>query len=448
MKKIVVIGAGAAGLAAATRARRVDPQARITVLEATREYSRGTCSLPYYLSGELGSAELLKGISQEELSRRNIDLLLESRVEKIDPLRRQVFANRRSWDYDRLVVCLGSRSRPVPLVGQNFSHPRLWTLRSIADADRIRQSLRELKPRRVAIIGGGYLGLEMAEVLALSGCRATIFHRQATLMRLHPDTHETVVRTVLRHGVDLRLECEVSLVDPDCRSRTVEFQTKNGARESLGFDAVFLAPGVVPNTGILAEAGARLGSHGGVLVDARAETSLSGVYAAGDGVEVPSSWSGRSRYVPLATVAARWGRVCGENAAGGSLRGPSSLECISIRLFETEVASVGHPQDWETADSLTLDIGGDSPFARRRSGRATFLTDSRTQRLVGAQFVAPQASAWADLASLAIREEKTLADLGELDLSYTPPLSSLWHPFLLAGRQAEKARYSSLEQKR
>lgn len=445
MRKIVVIGAGAAGLAAATRARRVDPQARITVLEATSEYSRGTCSLPYYLSGELGSSSVLRGISQEELARRSIDLVLESRVEKIDPLRRQVFANHRSWDYDRLVVCLGSRSRTVPLVGQNYSHPRLWSLRSVADADQIRRALQELAPRRVAIVGGGYLGLEMAEVLALQGCRATIFHRQSTLMRLHPDAHDMVARTVLRHGVDFRLECEVSLVDPDCRSRTVEFQTKNGPRESLGFDAVFLAPGVLPNTGLLTEAGARLGPHGAVLVDGRSETSLSGIFAAGDGVEVPSSGSGRSRYVPLATVAARWGRVCGENAAGGSLRGSSSLGCIAVRLFETEVASVGHPQDWEGASSLTLDVGGDSPFARRKPGRATFLTDRRTQRLVGAQFVAPQASAWADLASVAIREEMTLEDLGELDLSYTPPLSSLWHPFLLAARQAEKARTYGLE---
>ena len=445
MRRIVVIGAGAAGLAAATRARRVDPQARVTVLEATREFSRGTCSLPYFVSGELTSSEVLVGISADELRRRDIELSLENRVEAVDPLRRQLHTSRGRLDYDRLVVSLGSQSRTVSTGEQ---HARLWSLRTIADAERILESFREFSPRRVAIVGGGYLGLEMAEVFALKGCRPTVFHRQPTLMRLQPEAHDLVEQTTSEHGIELKLGCEVKRVEPGCRSRTVEFQTQEGRLEALGFDAVFLAPGVVPCADLLAKAGARLGENGGVLVDTRAETSLSGVYAAGDGVELPCSWGGRSRYIPLATVAARWGRVCGENAAGGSLRGQAALGCVSVRLFETEVASVGYPKDWTEAISVTLKLPGASPFPKRQRGCATFLVEPRTERLIGAQFIAPQASAWADLASVAMRNEMKITELAELDLSYTPALSNLWHPFLLVARQVERARYSGLEAKR
>jgi pyruvate/2-oxoglutarate dehydrogenase complex dihydrolipoamide dehydrogenase (E3) component len=268
-------------------------------------------------------------------------------------------------------------------------------------------------------------------------------------MRLAEPCHQALLIELARHGVEVRTNSEVRLIDADCRQRTVEFETSQ-KRQSEGFEAVLLASGIEPEAGLLVRAGARMGSLGGVLVDSRGETSLPGVLAAGDGVELPSQKGGASRFVPLATTAARLGRVCGENAAGGSVRMPRTHANIAVRLFSQQVAAVGHPADWAQAESHTIEwprrLGAAAPFGspnstfpRRRAGRATFLTEQRSGLLLGAQFVAPEAAALADLASLAMSQEQTLSDLLSLDTSYTPPLSSLWHPFYLAARQAERS---------
>jgi NADPH-dependent 2,4-dienoyl-CoA reductase/sulfur reductase-like enzyme len=445
VRNIVVIGAGAAGMAAATRARRVDPAARVTVLEASSEYARRTCSLPYFVSGEVTRQEQLQGITPEALHQSGIDLRTDSPVEAILPTQRQVrLRGGIHHDYDRLIVSTGSRPRPIPTVSVSAARsPHLWNLRSVEDAQHIQRSLARLQPRRVAVVGGGYLGLEMAEVFSQLGLQVTLFHRQKTVMRLAPACHQAVLDSLRGRRIDLRTEHEVRLIDPCCRERTVEFQEPNGERRAEGFDTVFLAAGVQPEVTLLAAAGARLGRHGGVLVDSRGETTLSGIYAAGDGVELPAQRGGPSRYIPLATNAARLGRVCGENAAGGSLRLPDSQACVAVRLFEQQVASVGHPHDWERAESHTLSFGNpQDPFTRRRAGCATLFCEPRGGRLLGAQFVAPEAAALADLISLALSQGLTLEQLGELDSCYTPPLRGLWHPFYLAAREASRGSNS------
>ncbi len=440
MRKIVVIGAGAAGMAAATRARRTDPKASITILEASSEYARGTCSLAYYVSGEISSGKSLIGADKRDLAERGIELQLESPVLAIDPLGRTVRLARKTIPYDRLVVGLGSRSRKIPVVNiEANAHSRLWTLRSIKEADHIKNQLLKLQARRIAIVGGGYVGLEVAEALSRRGCEVTIFHRQSTLMRLHTFCHTSVESVLESRGIRAELNAEVCLIDPDSRDQTVTWTASDKNRLSEGFDAVVASAGVVPETELLVQAGARLGPSGGVLVTLRGETSLDNIYAAGDGVEVPNPKGGGSRAVALATAAARLGRVCGENAAGGSRRVGSLFSCLAVRLFDTQVATVGHPEDWKQGEALEVSFGSDeSPFWPRREGRGIFFLEPRSQRLLGAQFVAPQAANLADLASLAMEKNMTLDDLQDLDYSYTPPLSALWHPFYLASRQAER----------
>lgn len=440
MRKIVVIGAGAAGMAAATRARRTDPRASITVFEATSEFARGTCSLAYYVSGEIPSAEALLAVNRQELKERGIDLQLDTPVTAIDPVQRTVKISRQTIPYDRLVVGLGSRSRRIPVVNfANQEHPRLWSLKTVKDACHIKNQLELLKTRRIAIVGGGYVGLEVAEALNRQGCEVTIFHRQPTLMRLRPFCHASIVSLLKSRGVRVELEAEVSLVDPDSRDHTLSWKNSRDKRYSEGFDAVAACPGIVPQTELLVQAGARLGPSGGVQVSLRGETSVDNIYAAGDGVELPNPKGGGSRTVALATAAARLGRVCGENAAGGSRQLGTLHACLALRLFDTQVATVGHPGDWEQSESLEVAFGNsDAPFHARREGRCLFFLEPRSRRLVGAQFVGPQASNLADLASLAMEKNMTLDDLQDLDYSYTPPLSALWHPFYLASRQAER----------
>lgn len=434
--RIVIIGGGTAGLAAATRASRINPSATITVLEAGDEFSRATCSLPYYVNQEILDREHLIGTTTERLAEQRILLKLGTKVQAIDSKKRCVLAENGAHPYDRLIVTTGSKLRPVPMTYPHQDHPRLWALRSLADADRLQAILRRARPRRVAVVGGGYLGLELTEVLTLAGCHVTLLHRGSTLMRLLPACHELVLSELQRRGVEVFTECEVTLIDPNSLQHTVEFQHE-GLRRSVGFEGVMLTPGILPNATLLAQIGARCGKAGGVLVDRRGSTSIDGIFAAGDGVELPGKVRGDSRYTPLATSAARLGRVCGENAAGGSSYLPEDRACISSRFFDLQISTVGHPEDWQDAQSTIVDFGSTySPFLKRRPGRALMLTNPHNGRLVGAQFVAPEAAALADLASLALQQELTLAQLEDLDYCYTPPLSSLWHPFYLAARSS------------
>lgn len=426
-------------MAAATRARRVDPQARILVLESSGEFSRGSCSLPYALSDEV-PLDSLQGTTREALEADGIELRLHHQVCSIQPTpRRLSLASGEEITYDRLIVSTGSRSRPLSELGDPEPHPRLWRLRTRADAEHIQLLLQRGRIRKIAVVGGGYLGLEMTEVLTHLGCSVTLYHRPHTLMRLHPSLQQPLQRLLEKRDVVVRTGCRVQRVYSSQEELTVELVEDTGRRQNESFEAVLLAPGVEPESHLLAHAGARLGPRGGVRVDLRGQTSLDQIWAAGDGVELPDQRGG-CRYTPLATCAARLGRVCGENAVGGSLRLASSVACVAVRLFALQVSSAGYPEDWEDTEVIELSFGSSaSPYARRGPGWGALYLDRRG-RLMGGQFLAPEASSLADLASLAIQQEMTLEQLADLDHSYTPPLASLWHPFYLAARQAVKSR--------
>lgn len=435
MKRIVVIGAGAAGLAAATRARRVNPEARITVLEASEEYSRGTCSLPYFLSGEVGLSAL-QGISAAELEERGIGLRLNSPVLAIDPQKKTVLSGHSALPYDKLIVGTGSRGRPFPILRGNEESPTIWRLRTVADVEKIRAQLNDGGVQRVAVIGGGYVGLEACEALLHRGCEVTLFHRGSRLMRLHQHCHEFLLAALQARGLRIQLKATVNWVCPD--SGSLEYAQQAQTRQAK-FDAFCLCPGVEPCAGLLASVGARLGESGGVKVNSRGETSLSDVYAAGDGVELPSPEGRGSRYIPLATLAARLGRVCGENAAGGSRRLGPARGCLAVRLFGLQVGVVGHPNDWEGARALAWGWGQDEPdFSTRGRGVGVLLSDSRTGKLVGGQLIGPNAASSVDYLSLAVDQGLTIQELEDQEYSYNPPLSGLWHPFYLAARENTK----------
>lgn len=435
VKKIVVIGAGAAGLAAATRARRVNPEARIVVLEASQEFSRGTCSLPYFLSGEV-EVSALQGISAAELEGRKIELRLGTPALAIDPRAKTVLSGHSSLPYDKLIVSTGSRGRAVPILNGGEDSPCVWRVRSQAQATRIKAQLESGTVRRVAVVGGGYVGLEAAEAFLKSGCEVVLYHRGPRLMRLHPHCHDFILSALQARGLVVKLGSAVNWVCP--ASGALEYDQAGGAFQDH-FDAFCLCPGIVPQAELLASAGARLGHQGGVKVNSRGETSLGDIYAAGDGVELPAPEGGGTRFTPLATAAARLGRVCGENAAGGSRRLRAVRGCLAVRLFGHQVGVVGHPADWGEAEALPWSWGQSDPhFPSRGRGQGVLFSHRRTGRLVGGQLVGPSAASLVDYLSLAVEQGLTVNDLEDQEYSYNPPLSGLWHPFYLAARENTK----------
>lgn len=438
--KIVVVGAGAAGLAAATRAKRVNPEAEVIVFEATSEYSRGTCSLPYLLSGELQDPRLLQGIQAETLAERGIDLRLNTKALEIQPHQRRLQTEGESLQYDRLIVSTGARARRPEGWTLPLDSPTAWSLRSLSDVSKIKKAVSDLGVTTVAVIGGGYVGVEFAEALQILGLQVTLFHRQSTLMRSDPDLNSRIVELLRSRGIRVELDTEIRQVEADGKGYCLSGRKAQAGDVQSQHQAVALALGIEPEASLLQSAGARVGSSGAVVVSARGETNLSNVYACGDGVEVPSSRGGPGRWIPLATAAARLGRVCGENAAGGSRRFGSALASLSLRLFTEELGFVGLPQDWQGCQKTPFSWGSPNhPFLRRQGGHGVLFSDPRSGRLRGIQVLGKQASHLVDLVSLCVEQDLTVQDLQEQDFSYNPPLSGLWHPLYLAARTAEKS---------
>lgn len=436
---IVVVGAGAGGLAAATRAQRANPDARVQVVEKTREFSRGTCSLPYYLSGEIKDASRLQGVTDLELKNKGVELLLETEALKIQVHQRKLETSRDTLGYDRLIVSTGSKPRGIK-TGFEAEDAGIWQIRTLAQVERIRHQLKERPHRKVAVVGGGYVGLEFAEALHQLGLEVTLFHRGSHLMKLHPVLSDAVGCLLGRHQIGLELDKEVEEVKRMGQNLIVE--TKCG--QTFPFDAVALATGVKPEVTLLKDAGARLGSTGGVRVNTRGETSLSNVYACGDGVELPNPEGGPGRWIPLATTAARLGRVCGENASGrGGRRLGSHFGALAVRLFGNQLGVVGQQADWQDCTEHIFHWGQDGhPFPSRQPGVGALFVERGTERLRGLQALGPDAGHLVNLLSLACEKGLTIEDLQDLDYSYNPPLSGLWHPFYLAARQAERDKIS------
>lgn len=395
--------------------------------------------MPYFLSGEIARVSQLRGMSGEQLEELGLELLLETEALELSPYQRRVTTSGPTLYYDKLIVATGSRPRPAPFAQLDPDTPGLWRLKTLEQAQKIDRDLRRLQPRTAAIVGGGYVGIELAEALSLRGVSVTLYHRQPQLMRLHPDLSLEVVRYLKTRGIQVETGVEIESVER--ADAGFHLRGKDHARGVFegAFEAVALCHGIEPSVDLLGAAGAGLGEHGGVLVNSRGETSLSQVYACGDGVEVPNSWGGPPRWVPLATVAARLGRVCGENAAGGSARLGACRGALSIRVFEKQLGVLGQPRDWCDSQALPFQWGSeDSPFYRRRAGRGMLFLERRTGRIRGIQAFGAEASSLVDLVSLACEQNLTLEELSQQDFSYTPPLSGLWHPLYLAYRAYRK----------
>jgi NADPH-dependent 2,4-dienoyl-CoA reductase/sulfur reductase-like enzyme len=343
---------------------------------------------------------------------------------------------RDSFHYDKLIVGTGSRAKSTERLGLDPKEPRVWQLRTVEDVRKIHRELETFSVRRVAVIGGGYVGLEAAEALCRRGLQVTIFHQNSTLVRLDDHLNCRLLRILSKEGVEVCLDSKVERVE--LASGLLTSTSPDGPAQAR-FDAFLTSCGIEPEADLLIEAGARTGQSGAVMVSARGETGLNGVYACGDGVEVPNSRGGPGHWIPLATTAARLGRICGENAAGGSRRLGTTLAALAVRVFGLELGLVGLPQDWEACRKVRFEWGEpEHPFPRRRQGRGVLYVDRQRETLKGIQVLCPEASKLVDLAGLCVEQELTLSDLQDLDYCYNPPLSSLWHPFYLASRVGEK----------
>jgi NADPH-dependent 2,4-dienoyl-CoA reductase/sulfur reductase-like enzyme len=419
--RLVVVGGVAAGLSAASRARRLDASLDILVLEKGSRVSYGACGLPYFIEGQAESIDELTVHTPEFFRReRRIEVRTNAEVTAVrHPQRELRLASGDRVGYDRLIWAAGARAlRPAR------SNDRTFVLRTDTDAERLEAFLSARRPKTAAVIGGGYIGLEMVTALRARGLAVTLYESQGHYLHRDDDW--------LTAHITERLE----------RSRVkVRLRTPAGSPEQMGEDLILWCAGAQPNVALLADAGASTGRSGALAVSDRCETTLPGVWAAGDCAETNHIVSGRPVWIPLGTTANKMGRVAGANAAGGRERFPGVAGTSIVRVAGLAVASTGlnvaqaRLEGFRPAGAV-IEAQDRPRYFRGRKLQVELVADRGTHRLLGCTVTGDEGARGAiNVVATALASRMTLDDFLSLDLSYTPPYSTAMDPLLIAAQQ-------------
>jgi NADPH-dependent 2,4-dienoyl-CoA reductase/sulfur reductase-like enzyme len=451
--KVLVIGGSDAGISAALRARECDPAAEVTMLVADGYPNFSICGIPYFLSGEVGDWRDLAHRTIDQIQATGVEVRLNERATAIDPKAKWVTtatANGRDrLGYDRLVIATGAEPALSPIAGltELGAAHGAHVLHTMDDTFAVHEILGQPDRKRVAIIGAGYIGLEMAEALTARG-------RQVVVL----EAYEQVLPRTLDAELALHVQSELEQrgVEVDC-GVTVEAVARDGDQIVITNDGgldrtadlVLVAGGVTPSVSVAVDAGALVGAAGAIAVDTRMRTNLPDVFAAGDCVHTHHALLTDPTYMPLGTTAHKQGRVAGENAVEGDREFAGVVGTQVVRVFDAVVAATGLRDQAAAAAGyrpLTVSVTADdhkryypgaTPIHMRITG------DAGSGRLLGAQLVGRLGAEIAkriDIIATACQHGLTVEELNDLDLSYTPPLGSPWDALQLAAQAWSTAR--------
>ena len=456
MGRLVVIGGGAAGMSAASAARRVAPDLEVVVCEAGGFAAYGMCGIPYFLGGVVPRAESLLAYSPGEFrGQRGIDLRLNTRVDAIDARARRVHLSGEGGTgplgYDLLVVASGADPVRPPVPG--LDQPRVFTIRSLDEAIKLRRLLDSGVVRRAIVVGAGYIGLETAEALVCAGIEVQVIEALPRVLGTVDEPIAELARDELERHARLRLGARLNAVREGAtlagRGLAGGGLTAVVDGDEVGTDLVVIATGVRPATDLLIRAGARHLADRSVVVDASMRTSLPDVFAAGDCVALPHLVLGGSAWVPLGPAANKTGRVAGTVAAGGTAAFAGVVGTAVVKVFDLEVARTGLGLGEARAAGLAAvatDVvsrsrakyyPGSSPLHVR-------LVHTPDGRLLGGQLAGREGAAKRiDVLATALYARLTVADLAALDLSYAPPFAPVYDPVLAVAAKAARSAAST-----
>jgi NADPH-dependent 2,4-dienoyl-CoA reductase/sulfur reductase-like enzyme len=438
--RLVIVGGVAGGTKAASRARRLAPEMEITIYQEEPEPSISECGLPYYLSGIVEERERLVARTPEKFAENDIEVLVRHRVEKIDTHAKRLVvhdlgAGETFEDaYDRLVIATGARAFLPPIPGVGLEG--VFELRFLTDADRIRSYVRERSPRKATIVGGGYIGLEVAENLCGLGVECSLIEGEDRVALAYgPEVSERVEEELRAHDVNIFTGEKVDEFTGEGRVRAVKF----GDTE-LATDLVIVGVGIRPSVELAAEAGVEIGETGAIRTDKHMKTSIPDVWAAGDCVETTDLTSGQPAWVPLGDTANQMGRVAGTNAATGedTLEFPGILGTGIFKVFDLGVGKTGLSE--QAAADAGFEIVSASLSARDRAAyypgaEKVFLkliADRATGRLLGAEAAGSSSDKLIDICATALWGGLSYPDLVNIDLAYSPPYGPTLSPVIQA----------------
>jgi len=447
-KRLVIIGGVAAGMSAAARARRLDPELEIVAYERTGYVSYGSCGLPYLISGVVPEASTLIARTPEQFARQGIETHTHHEVTAIDTGQQTVRVRdleegrESSVGYDRLVIATGGSAIRPPLPGIDLEG--VFNLRNLEDGIAIKRYLAEEQPSRAVIIGGGYVGVEMAEAFVQRGLQTTMLDMQPQVLdNLDPDVAQMMQDELERNGVTVFVDDAAQGIEGDGQGRVRAVVSQRGRHDA---DLVLIGVGVRAESLLAKESGVELGVQGAIAVDDGMRTSVPGVYAAGDCAETFHVLLEGPSYVPLGSTANKQGRVAGTNAAGGEAVFKGVVGTAITKAFELGVAVTGLTE--KAAEQLDRPVRAVNIEHGTRahyypapgSMHVKLVWDPGDGRLLGAQIAGPVAEAKRiDVLATALHHGLTIEDLKGLDLSYAPPFAPVWDPILVAANVAAKS---------
>ena len=438
-RQTIIVGGVAGGMSAATRLRRLDPDASIIILEKSSFVSYANCGLPYYIGGIISNRDDLLLQTPESLHARfALDVRVRSEVTSLDRDRkvvrvRDLMLNQEyELDYDELVLSPGAQAVVPPIPGVD----RALTLRTVEDVTRIVDAV-EAQPRHAVVIGGGFIGLETAENLRHRGIETTIVEALGQVLApLDPEMAIPVAHEVRKHGVHLHLGVAVGAIH--------EKQVELADGTLIDADLVILAIGVRPDIGLAKMAGLEIGPRGGISTNLNNQTSDLSIYAIGDAAEKIDALDGEASLVPLANIANRQGRVVADHIMGREVREVTAIGTAIVKVFDRTVATTGwNEKRLNQADREYLAIHthpgshtGYYPGAKTMALK--ILVDPTSHLILGAQGVGREGvDKRIDVIATAIRGGLRAEELADLELAYAPPFGSAKDPINMLGYMAE-----------
>lgn len=444
MERIAIVGGEAAGMSAAARAKRRDPNAEVVVFERSGFISVGACGMPYHLDGRIADPTTLLIRSPEEFRASGIDVRLHSEVVDLDLDRRRLStrtgpaeADRESWEFDRLLIATGARAVMPNVDGLGGNN--VFTFRTYDDMVALTRYLDEHHSASVTVVGGGYIGIELSEVLTSRGVEVTLLEAAHALLPRSLDIE-------MAHLVQAELESNGVIVRTG--ERLVAIGLQSGAARTVTStsaewqtDAVVMCTGITPANELAERAGIKLDEHGAVMTNPQLETSAAGVWAAGDCASTYSLVTGERVWIPLGPLANKQGRIAGSNMVGGNLSfagvlGTSLVKAARLEVGRTGLTEVEAKDLGYEAVAVTVEAEDRAPYYPGGMPITVKLVAERESgRLLGGQLVGSGVPGRTNVIATALHGGFTAASMSMIDLGYAPPFAPVWDPVLIAAQR-------------
>ena len=447
MSKIVIIGGVAGGMSTAAKAKRENPKLDITVYERTPHISYSACGMPYHVAGRVPLDDLVAR-TPSDMKEEGVNVKVQHEVTAVDHDARRVtvrnLATGETFEdaYDTLVLATGARAVVPELPGRDLQG--VYTLRRLEDAARIREDVQGMQGKRAVVMGGGYIGLEMAEAFHEAGLGVTVVEAERPLNTFDPVFSELAEDELKARGVTLHVGKKVAAFCGEDRVTGVRLDGGDAREgETLSADVALVAVGAAPNNALAKTLRLALGPQGAVLTGGRLETNLKDVYAVGDVTAVTHLVSGERVWLPLGDTANKQGRVLGTILGGGAARFGGVVGTFITKVFGRAFAKTGlstqeaKAAGFRVACTHIKSTDHASYYPDAQPLELTLLWEEHSGRLLGAQIAAfGDAALRIDVVAALLHSRGTLQDLADLDLAYAPPFSSAWDPLLTAANVA------------